>query len=325
MLIKSPNGWEIPERLATPESVYVDRRSFLKKMGMTGLGVWGLLAGCYGQSSGSQNAARSVRETIPEPAGPFLGVERNTAYTVDRAITDEIAAASYNNFYEFTTTKEQVWKLASTFKARPWQIEIAGEVKQQRTLDIDDILKRFPLEERVYRFRCVEAWSMTVPWVGFPMKKLIDFVEPTNKAKYVRMVTFLDKEQAPGQREPWYPWPYYEGLTMAEATNELTMLVTGSYGHALPNQHGAPLRLIVPWKYGYKSIKSIVRIEFVEKQPPTFWNTVAPREYDFWSNVNPEVPHPRWSQATERVIPGMERVPTLKYNGYGQYVSHLYA
>lgn len=326
-LIKIPKSWEIPECLATPEEIYMNRRRFLKTLGFSGLGAWGLLAGCLDKASeaGAQETGENgVRRTIPNPKPPYPAT-RNSKYTVDRPMTTEEVAASYNNFYEFTTEKGGVWKLAEQFETRPWEIEVTGHVHKKRKYDIDDLVKRMPLEERVYRFRCVEAWSMVVPWVGFPFKKLIEEVQPTSKAKYVRMLSFLRPEQALGQRtQTRYPWPYFEGLTMAEATNELTMLVTGIYGHALPNQHGAPIRLITPWKYGYKSIKSIVRIEFVSKQPPTFWNTLTPHEYDFWSNVNPKVPHPRWSQATERVIDTGERIPTLPYNGYGEFVAHLY-
>lgn len=324
MLIKTLKNWQLPERLVTPEHIYVNRREFLKQLGFTGLGVWGLLAGCGSASARYEGAPKTVRETIPEVRPPYP-VNRNERYSVDRPMTAEAVAASYNNFYEFTTTKEEVWKLAWRLQTEPWKIDVGGEIHRPRTFDIDDLVKSMPLEERVYRFRCVEAWSMVVPWVGFPFKALIDAVQPTSQAKYVRMVTFLNKEQAPGQKQPWYPWPYYEGLTMAEAMNELTLLVTGIYGHPLPKQHGAPIRLITPWKYGFKSIKSIVKIEFVRKRPPTFWNTVSPNEYDFWANVDPEVPHPRWSQATERVIPTGARIPTLKYNGYGEDVAYLYA
>lgn len=324
--IKVPKGWQIPESNATPEEVYINRRSFIKKLGLSGLGAWGLMMGCFDGSSeaGAQSYGGDIRSTIPKPTPPYPA-ERNSKYKVDRAITTEEVAASYNNFYEFTTDKGGVWKLAQNLKTEPWKVEVTGHVHKARTFDIADLLKLFPLEERVYRFRCVEAWSMVVPWVGFPFKKLIDAVQPTSTAKYIRLVTFDRPEQAVGQKtQKWYPWPYYEGLTMAEATNELTLLATGIYGHALPKQHGAPIRLITPWKYGYKSIKSIVKIEFVEKQPPTFWNDLAPNEYGFTSNVNPTVPHPRWSQATERVIDTGQRIPTLLYNGYGEYVSSLY-
>ncbi|MFQ5710033.1 MAG: protein-methionine-sulfoxide reductase catalytic subunit MsrP, partial [bacterium] len=325
--IKIAKGWEIPEREVTPEDVFMNRRKFLKTMGISSIGAWSLLAGCLDRSSEAEaqdGHFNDVRRSIPRPAPPYP-VARNPKYAVDRPLTNEEVAASYNNFYEFTTDKGGVWKLAEKFDTEPWKIKVSGHVQHKKTFDVDDLLKRMPLEERVYRHRCVEAWSMVVPWVGFSLKKLIDEVQPTAKAKYVRMVSFHRPKQAVGQRgRSGYPWPYYEGLTMAEATNELTLLVTGVYGHALPKQHGAPIRLVTPWKYGYKSIKSIVEIEFVSKRPPTFWNDLVPNEYDFVSNVNPYVPHPRWSQATERVIDTGERIPTLVYNGYAEYVSHLY-
>jgi methionine sulfoxide reductase catalytic subunit len=197
-------------------------------------------------------------------------------------------------------------------------------VAKPMTLDIDDLLKRVTLEERLYRHRCVEAWSMAVPWTGFPLKALLDIAQPLGSAKYVRFETFQNPKVASGQKQFWYPWPYIEGITMAEANNELAFVVTGMYGKPVPKQDGAPLRLALPWKYGFKSIKSIVRISFTDKQPVTFWQTVQGEEYGFWANVNPEVPHPRWSQATERVLGSDERVPTLKWNGYGEYVAHLY-
>ncbi len=325
--IKIHRGWEITEGKVTPEDVYMNRRRFLKTLGIWGLGAWGVFAGCLDKSSeaGVQDSELSeVRRSIPKPRPPYP-VARNPKYIVDRPITTEEVAATYINFYEFTTDKARVWRLAERFETHPWQIEVTGHVHKKKIYDVDELVKRMPLEERVYRHRCVEAWSMVVPWTGFPFKKLIDEVQPTSNAKYVRMVSFLRPSQAIGQRsQPWYPWPYFEGLTMEEATNELTMLATGIYGHALPNQHGAPIRLVVPWKYGFKSIKSIVKIEFVSKQPPTFWNKVAPHEYDFWSNVNPNVPHPRWSQATEQVIDTGKRIPTLLYNGYEEFVGDLY-
>ncbi|NIR52790.1 protein-methionine-sulfoxide reductase catalytic subunit MsrP [candidate division KSB1 bacterium] len=326
-LIKIPKGWRLPESEVTPEDVYMNRRKFLKALGFSGLGAWSLFAGCVERSSeaeAQESGLKAVRRSIPEPSPPYP-VSRNPEFKVQRPITTEDVAASYNNFYEFTTDKDEVWKLAEKFKTRPWEIEVTGHVHKKRTFDMDDLIKMFPLEERVYRFRCVEAWAMVVPWTGFPFKNFIEEVQPTPDAKYVRMVSFHRPDQAMGQRmQGGYPWPYYEGLTMDEATNELTLMVTGIYGHALPNQHGAPVRLITPWKYGYKSIKSIVKIEFVSEQPPTFWNDLAPNEYGFFSNVNPNVPHPRWSQATERIIDTDERVPTLLYNGYEEYVAHLY-
>ncbi len=308
-----PPGWKIPEQEATPESIYLDRRRFIRQLGYSGLGLWALMNG----AAGSARAGQSSSGLYPAP--------RNSAFTPDRPLTAERVAATYNNFYEFTLDKDRVHKLAKNFKTRPWRIEVSGEVEKPFTIDIDTLVRKLPLEERLYRFRCVEAWSMAVPWTGIPMKKFIEMAKPTSQAKYVRFVTFLDPKQAPGQRtQSWYPWPYFEGLRMDEAMNELTMLVTGIYGHPLPNQHGAPIRLIVPWKYGFKSIKSIVSIEFTREQPRTFWNQLVPDEYDFLANVNPQMAHPRWSQATERIIPSGKRVPTLMYNGYAEYVADLY-
>ncbi|MEE8176748.1 MAG: protein-methionine-sulfoxide reductase catalytic subunit MsrP [Acidobacteriota bacterium] len=305
--LKIPKGWEIPEREATSEAAFLNRRKFLAAMGIGAIGASGILP-------------------CPLAAADALyPAKRNPAYKLDRPITDEQFATRYNNFYEFTEQKEDVWKLVDDFKPEPWTIDVSGLVRKPQKLDLDQILRQIPLEERLYRHRCVEAWSMAVPWTGFPFKALIDLVEPKSEATYVRMVTFFRPSQAPGQRTLLhYPWPYYEGLTMAEAMNELAFLVTGMYGHAVPKQNGAPIRLAVPWKYGFKSIKSIVAIEFTSEKPPTFWNDAVPREYDFLANVNPKVPHPRWSQATERVIDTGKIRPTLMYNGYGSYVASLY-
>ncbi len=315
--IRIPRGWEMPAHEATPAHVFENRRTFLKEMGFAGLG---LLAGC---------GAQPEAETAPErPTPPDIAAlypaRRNPAFTLDRKLTDERVAASYNNFYEFTTDKEEVRNLVDNFRIRPWQLEVRGLVEKPRIYDVDDLVRRLPLEERLYRFRCVEAWAMAVPWTGFTFKALIDEVKPLSAARYVRLVSFYKPDQARGQKlQKWYSWPYYEALTMAEASNELTLLVTGIYGHELPKQHGAPIRLIAPWKYGFKSIKSIVQIEFLEEQPSTFWSD-ASAEYDFWANVDPEVPHPRWSQASERLIDTGERVPTQLYNGYAAYVADLY-
>lgn len=325
MLITIPRGWEIPESQATPEDVYLNRRRFLKTMGFASAGMLGLLAGCQ-QARGESEQVSTSPPGLPPPSktSGLYPAKRNKRFALDRPLTEEAIAGRYNNFYEFSSVKDRVWKLVERFETRPWQIEVTGLVSQPKVYDIDDLVHQMPLEERRYRFRCVEAWAMAVPWTGFPMKALIDLVQPLTSAKYVRMLTFLKSDQAPGQLDSRLPWPYFEGLTMAEATNELTLLVTGIYGHELSKQHGAPIRLIVPWKYGFKSIKSIVRIEFVEEQPATFWNVLVSHEYDFWANVNPEVPHPRWSQATERIIGTGERRATLLYNGYADHVAHLY-
>jgi sulfoxide reductase catalytic subunit YedY len=238
-------------------------------------------------------------------------------------VTPEEVAAHYNNFYEFSEDKLEVHRLAENFRMKPWQVEVGGLVEKPRTFDLDDLAK-LGSEERVYRFRCVEAWSMVVPWSGVPLARLLDQCRPLATAKFVRFVSFLRPEEAPNQKNTKYEWPYYEGLRMDEARHDLTLLVTGVYGHALPAQHGGPVRIIVPWKYGYKSPKSIVKIELVDHQPHTFWEDQQFNEYPFLSNVDPTVPHPRWSQATERVIGTGERRATEPFNGYAQQVAALY-
>ena len=316
--IKIPKGWEIPENQVTSESDYINRRKFIKDLGLASAGT--LL---FSTSNACAQGSGLERQLEPFRA-QTLAAENNANFTVERQMTDEVVAATYNNYYEFTTSKSTVWKKVEKFKTRPWEIEISGLVEKPMTVDVDDLIKQMPLEERIYRFRCVEAWAMVVPWIGFPMKALLEKVQPKAEAKYVRMLTFLDADMAPQQRDPYLPWPYFEGVTLAEAMNDLTLLTVGIYGHILPPQHGAPIRLIAPWKYGFKSIKSIVSIELTDKKPRTFWNTLAPREYGFEANVNPNVPHPRWSQASERMIGTGERLPTLIYNGYGDAVAHLY-
>jgi methionine sulfoxide reductase catalytic subunit len=330
-------GWEIREQEATPEDVFLNRRKFLKSAGFSGLTAVGLLLGC-----GHERAFEPFDDrdgdlgSTPPPAGGGTGdgtparsiypADLNAKFgALDRPLTAESVAATYNNFYEFSTGKTGIAELAERFISEPWKVEVKGLVRKPATYDMDDLLRTMPMEERLYRHRCVEAWAMAVPWTGFPMKSLIQAVEPTSEARYVKMTTFLDPAIAPGQwGSPQYPWPYVEGLTMEEAMNELTLLVTGVYGHKLPSQHGAPVRLVTPWKYGYKNIKSIVAIEFTREQPATFWNTLAPSEYDFQANVDPGIPHPRWSQASERMIGTNERRPTLKYNGYADFVASLY-
>ncbi len=316
MLTKVPKGWEIPEREVTPEGMSRPRRKFIQGSAV----LVGIAAGI---------ANGWLKALTPDPPGiaglPKMPATRNEKYKVDRPITEERIVAGYNNFYEFTTNKERVAYLAQRFRSRPWEVTVTGEVAKPLRIDIDDLIRQMTLEERVYRLRCVEAWSVVVPWIGFPLAKFVEWAKPKSTARFLRMVSFLKPDEAVGQKEQrWYPWPYYEGLTMAEARNELAMIVVGSYGHRLPNQNGAPLRLITPWKYGYKSIKSIVRFEFTRTQPKTFWNDVAPTEYGFTSNVDPKVPHPRWSQATEEDVATGKRIPTLPFNGYAEFVAHLY-
>jgi sulfoxide reductase catalytic subunit YedY len=263
---------------------------------------------------------------LPEAAWGLDKLKTVTSkYNVaDRDVTPQAKAQNYNNFYEFGTEKSDPSHNAGRMKIRPWTVKIDGMVEKPMEVGIDDLIRKMTLEERTYRHRCVEAWSMAIAWSGFPLKKFVDFARPLGSAKYVKMTTFLDAKMAPGQNAAWYPWPYVEGLTMAEASNELAFLVTGAYGHPLAKQHGAPLRLAVPWKYGFKSIKSIVQFSFVEKRPKGLWEALQSSEYGFWANVNPAVPHPRWSQASEELIGASERRPTLLFNGYGEYVAGLY-
>ena len=307
--------WAIPEREATPESVYMDRRRFL-------MGAVGIMAGGIGGTALAGAAEKKV-EGATDKTLNLYPAKRNPQFTLDRPVTEESVAATYNNFFEFGSGKT-IHLLAQRLQTRPWQVRVEGLVRKPKVFDIDDLIRSMPLEERLYRFRCVEAWAMAVPWTGFPFSALIKAVEPTSEARFVKLTTLLDRSTAYGQLQFWYPWPYVEGLTMEEAMNELALLVTGIYGKPLPKQHGAPVRLITPWKYGFKNIKSIVSIEFVKERPRTFWNTVGPTEYGFWANVNPNFAHPRWSQATERMIGSDERRPTQIFNGYGQWVAKLY-
>ena len=321
MNIKKQHGWELPESAATPQHVFVNRRRILKAIGV---GSLILAAPVVLRPTETGREGVSVAASGTEDPSAFLyPVPRNQRYGVDRPLTAEKFATSYNNFYEFGSHK-RISDAAQRLPIRPWQVRIEGMVEKPFTIDIDEFLKRMPLEERLYRHRCVEAWSMAVPWSGFPMKALVDLAKPLSSTKYLQIETFHDPAVAPGQRQSWYPWPYVEGLTIAEATNELAFLVTGIYGKPLPRQNGAPLRLAVPWKYGFKSIKSIVRFVFTDKRRKSFWEGIQSSEYGFWANVNPNVPHPRWSQATERVLGTDERVPTRIYNGYGEFVADLY-
>jgi sulfoxide reductase catalytic subunit YedY len=316
MFIKRKRGWEIPEREATPEAIYNDRRRLLQAMGLGAIGI-AVTAGPL------SSLAEAAAAPAADPSAGLYPAKRNDRFTLDRPVTDEKIVEHYNNFYEFGSQKE-IYDEAQALPIRPWTVTFDGMVEKPMTVGIDDLLKQMPLEERLMRHRCVEAWSIAVPWSGFAMAALVEFAKPLGSAKYVQMETFLDPKTAPGQKEFWYPWPYVEGVTIAEAGNELAFLVTGMYGKPVPKQDGAPLRLALPWKYGFKSVKSIVHFSFTEKRPVSFWETVQGSEYGFWANVNPEVPHPRWSQATERVLGSNERVPTLKWNGYGEFVAHLY-
>jgi sulfoxide reductase catalytic subunit YedY len=322
MPIRRKRGWELPESAATPEDVWLNRRRILQALGVGGAILGAPLALRMGTSDKAP-ATHGRAATPDDPSAGLYPVARNVRYALDRLLSAESDVISYNNFYEFGSHKS-IAGAAQALRIRPWQIAIDGLVEKPITLDIDDLLRRMPLEERLYRHRCVEAWSMAVPWSGFPLTALVDFAHPLGSAKYLQMTTFEDPEMAPGQRQSWYPWPYVEGLTIAEATNELAFMATGLYGKPIARQNGAPLRLAVPWKYGFKSVKSIVRFSFTETQPNTFWAIIQPAEYGFWANVNPQVPHPRWSQANERVLGTGERVPTQLFNGYAEFVAHLY-
>jgi sulfoxide reductase catalytic subunit YedY len=325
MLIRRKKGWELPERSAAPEAHYVNRRRLLAGMGIGGLilAAPAVLRQVEEGSNVSSGAVPSHFAAADEGSASLYPAPRNGRYQIDGPLTAERLATTYNNFYEFGSHKS-ISDAAQALRIRPWAVRIDGLVEREMTVDIDTLLRSMPLEERVYRHRCVEAWSMTVPWSGFPMSALLDLARPLAAARYVEMHTFSDPKVALGQHQAWYPWPYVEGLTIDEAANELTFLAAGIYGKPLPKQNGAPLRLTVPWKYGFKSIKSIVRLRFTDARPRTFWDRVQPREYGFWANVNPNVPHARWSQSTERVLGTNTRVPTRLFNGYAKFVQHLY-
>ena len=326
-IIRIRKTWEIPERDVTPESVFFNRRRFLKTL--VGASIGGAILGMNGCSK-SEEVNLDLAKTLDLPK--LNSIKRNPAFAeIDRPITAETLAGQYNNFYEFGSGKS-IWQAAQALPTDDWKVEVTGLVKNPQTYDLDDLQKKFALEERIYRFRCVEAWSMAVPWIGFPMRELMAAVEPTSQAKYVRFISYYDPKITIG---PFWtlgkklPWPYTEGLRLDEMANELAFFAVGIYGHLLPKQHGAILREVIPWKYGFKGAKSIAKIEFVEKQPATFWHTLVPNEYDFEANVNPTKPHPRWSQATEKFIgkgPNFdwEKRATLPYNGYGEYVASLY-
>lgn len=305
-IIQKP--WQLSENLATPEDIYLNRRTFLRQMGLAGMGA-AALAG------------------VPLiPGIPEAGAEtRGSSSVGNMELTPERLAIGYNNFYEFGTIKSDIKELAGDMNTNPWTVKIDGLVKNPRTLDADDLIKKFSSEERVYRLRCVEAWSMALPWTGFPLAELIKSLEPLSSARYVKFTTFLNPNIAVGQKERfWEPWPYTEGLTLKEAMNELSFMATGLYGKPLTPQNGAPIRLVAPWKYGFKSIKSIVKIEFTRDEPETFWQNMSPLEFDFYANVRPEVPYARWQQEYERVVGKDDRIKTRPFNGYEEQVAHLY-
>jgi sulfoxide reductase catalytic subunit YedY len=301
-------GWEIATSETTPEPLFFNRRAVLA-------GGAAFAAFAAARAGVAQAAAEEADTTAS-----LYPAKRNDAYKLDREVTPEKITANYNNFYEFSTNKHLS---ADPLKLRPWTVTIDGMVEKPQQIGIEDLIKTIGVEERLYRHRCVEAWSFAVPWSGFPLKALVALAKPLSSAKYLRFESFLDKKIAPGQRD-FSPWPYVEGLTMAEAANDLAFMVTGAYGKPLPKVYGAPIRLATPWKYGFKSAKSIVKISFVDKRPTTFWEQLGPEEYGFWANVNPDVPHPRWSQATETFLNTGDRRPTLLYNGYGEQVADLY-
>lgn len=302
----------IPSSEITPQSTYLNRRDFIKAMGIVISGA--LLAGCVPKDqpppTQTTDSAPQAQTNTDELGNPLNSFEEIT---------------NYNNYYEFTTDKQRVATLAKDFKTHPWTLQVGGLVQNPKTYAIEDLLTRFTQQERIYRLRCVEAWSMVIPWLGFPLHQLLKEVEPMSSAKYVRFIALQDPFQMPGQKSKFYPWPYTEGLRLDEAQHDLTLLSTGLYGQTLLPQNGAPLRLVVPWKYGFKSIKAIVKIELTEQMPDTLWNLVAPNEYGFYANVNPAVDHPRWSQASERRIGEPGRRETLLFNGYAEQVENLYS
>jgi len=311
MLIKKPA--DIASSEITPKRIYMNRRAFMAGAAVMGAAVVG--ARYLGGSSG----------VVPTVEAAALNVARKSQYSTTEKLTPKNDIENYNNYYEFSTDKFEPAKLAQQLQTRPWTVEVNGLVKKKQTFDIDTLLTKFPQEERIYRHRCVEGWSMVIPWVGFSLADFIKQVEPLGSAKFVKFTTKYDPKQMPGQRYGVLDWPYVEGLRIDEATNVLPILATGLYGDELPKQDGAPIRLVVPWKYGFKSIKSIVKIEFVDKQPTSTWEAAAPSEYGFYSNVNPNHDHPRWSQKKERRIGEFLKRDTLMFNGYGDQVASLYA
>ena len=309
MYIKKHKSWALPEHLATDEHVYLNRRQLLSRIGLAGAGL---------AASRLPFASAFAAPITGFPAPP------NDAYGLDRPLTLEEEATTYTNFYEFGSSKN-IWRKAQKLVIDPWMVTIDGMVEEKMVLDAADLIKKMgSQEERLYRHRCVEAWAMAVPWTGIAMSELVRVARPQVGAKFIRMETFHNPAVARGQKQSWYPWPYVEGVTMEEAMNQMAFIGTGMYGKGLEKQNGAPLRCVLPWKYGFKGIKSIVKFTFTDERPVSFWEQLARNEYGFWANVNPEIDHPRWSQATERMLGTNERLPTLLYNGYEAQVAGLY-
>lgn len=327
MLIRPPRPWQLPENQVTPRSAFLNRRQIMaagSAAALTGL------VGCGNGASEalpSETASGAQTQAASPPAATQGLTYSQTGYAVEDALTPLDAVSGYNNFYEFGVGKDEPARHAHRMSVDPWSVTVDGHAARTGTFALEDVIDMSALEERIYRLRCVEAWSMVIPWIGVPLASVLRRFEPTSDARFVAFETYLDRQEMRGTRFPVLDWPYVEGLRMDEAMNELAFLAVGLYGDVLPNQNGAPVRLVVPWKYGYKSIKSITRISFVSEQPPTSWNIAAPHEYGFYSNVNPNRAHPRWSQRTERVIGGgvFSRRDTEMFNGYADQVAHLYA
>lgn len=321
--------WQLPEKRITSEAVFFNRRRFIKTAVGAGIGLSGAIA----LNSCRQPLDNADRDAFEATLGRRIpNVSANPKFqNLDTPVTEQQYASRFNNFYEFGGTKD-IWKQAQALPTESWKLNVTGLVNNPKIYDADDLLTAFPLEERIYRFRCVEAWAMVVPWLGFPMQKLLAAAEPKPEAKFVKFESFFDPNvtSGPSFSGSNLPWPYQEGLRIEEMNNELAFFAVGVYGRTLPKQHGAPIRMVVPWKYGFKGAKSIVKIEFVAQQPDTYWNVISPNEYGFEANVNPQVPHPRWSQASERLMGAgnnwdWRKQPTLLYNGYKNYVAQLYS
>ena len=310
MLLKKRKGWEISEKHVTPKNIWLERRNFIKSLNI--MGATFLSKYFFG-----------INRLNAKPVDGFPAW-KNNKYVLNEKYTDKEIAYSYNNYYEFGSSKN-IWRQSKKLKTDPWKIIINGLVESDIEIDVYDLIRKIgPMEERIYRFRCVEAWSMVLPWTGVPLKNFVKFANPKSSAKFIQMETFFDESIAPGQKQDWYPWPYIEGITIDEATNDLAFLATGLYGENLKNQNGAPIRLMLPWKYGFKNLKGIVKFTFTDIQPTGMWEKLSPKEYGFWANVNPNVSHPRWSQKMEKVVGQDLEQETLIYNGYERQVTNLY-